>query len=111
MNPTVLCRKTVSTFTMPKIDNIIRLLLEGEKKVFVLCLHVCASDKAYLDNSPYGCNIVLTAYICMYILPCRTADSLTTLEFSVYVKARQLCPHKVGSTPAVASYSSIQSQD
>ena len=32
---TVFYRKTVSTFTLSKIDNIMRLLLEGEKKVFM----------------------------------------------------------------------------
>ena len=41
---TVLCRKTVSTFTASKLDNIIGFLLEGEKKVWpewIIHLYKC----------------------------------------------------------------------
>lgn len=71
-----LCRKTVSTFTLSKIDNIMRLLLEGEKKVFAHSCVLCPWFMSLSLIGPENCDLVLTAYV--HIIACRTADSLTT---------------------------------
>ena len=62
-----LCRKTVSTFTLSKIDNIMRLLLEGEKKVFVHSCVLCPWFMSLSLIGPDSCDLVLTAYTLSHV--------------------------------------------